>query len=246
MKTINYDEISKIYDQVREEEIDIINSFLQEIEVSKVTTILDLGCGTGNYTNMLQRITRAKVYGVDASEGMLEKAIIKNHDIIFKLGLVTDIPYEDNYFNFVYMTDVIHHISDIGAMFSEIFRILKSKGKVCISTQSHRQIDLRYMSEFFPATAMVDKSRYPDINIIIKAAEEKGLKYYKEQIIDEGIEIELGKHYYELLDRKGYSMLHLISDKDYEIGLNKVKQEMINGSIKRKSAGETLIWFIKE
>ncbi|WP_069650103.1 class I SAM-dependent methyltransferase [Caloranaerobacter ferrireducens] len=245
MGKINYNDISKIYDDVRDEEMTIINSFLDEVKISEATKILDVGCGTGNYTNILQKITKAEVYGVDASEGMLEKAKEKNQHIILKVGLATDIPFEDCIFDFVYMTDVIHHIKDIDKMFLEFYRVLKNGGKVCISTQSHRQIDLRYMSEFFPSTAIVDKQRYPDIEEIISSAKKNGFSFLKIEIISEGEEVELGNKFLELLEKKGYSMLHLISDEDYQIGLNRVKSEMKNGLIKRKSAGGTLVWLIK-
>lgn len=245
MKKVNYNDISRIYDDVREEERAIVNSFLNEVEITDTTKILDVGCGTGNYTNILEKITNAKIYGIDASEGMLEKVKEKNKNIITKVGLATDIPFEDCAFNFVYMTDVIHHVTDINKMFLEFNRILVNGGKVCISTQSYRQIDLRYMSEFFPSTAAVDKTRYQDIEEIIKLARENGFRLIKNQIIDEGKEVELGSDYLELLEKRGYSMLHLITDEDYKDGLNRVKNEIKEGSIKRKSAGGTLVWLVK-
>ncbi|MBU3128656.1 class I SAM-dependent methyltransferase [Clostridium tagluense] len=246
MTTVNYNNISKIYDQVREEELEVVLELLSESEFSKETTILDIGCGTGNYTNIIESITNAKVYGMDASEGMLEKAKEKNSNITFLLGDACSIPSDENYFSLIYMTDVIHHISDIDKMFADISRILKSSGKVCIVTQSHRQIDLRYMSEFFPATAIVDKLRYPDIDQIVSSASKNDLKFIREKTIGEGEEIKLGNHYFELIEKKGYSMLHLISNEDFNTGLQLVRNEMINGNIIRKSAGDTLVWFEKE
>ncbi|MGH4123835.1 MAG: class I SAM-dependent methyltransferase [Clostridium sp.] len=246
MTTVNYNSISKIYDQVREEELEVVLELLSESEFSKETTILDIGCGTGNYTNIIEKITNAKVYGMDASEGMLKKAKEKNCNITFLLGDACSIPSKENYFSLIYMTDVIHHISDIDKMFADIFRILKNNGKVCIVTQSHRQIDLRYMSEFFPATAIVDKLRYPDIDQIVSSASKNNLKFIKEKTIGEGEEIKLGNHYFELIEKKGYSMLHLISNEDFDNGLQLVRNEMINGNIIRKSAGDTLVWFEKE
>lgn len=245
MLTVNYNNISKIYDQVRNEELVVVQELLCDTEFSKETTILDIGCGTGNYTNIIEKITNAKVYGLDASEGMLEKAKIKNSNITFVLGDACSLPFEENYFSLIYMTDVIHHIPDIDKMHSEISRVLKKNGKLCIITQSHRQIDKRYMSEFFPATAIVDKQRYPDIEQIISSAKKNNLKFIKENTIGEDQEIELGKHYLELIEKKGYSMLHLISEEEFNTGLQTVKNKMINGNIFRKSAGDTLVWFEK-
>lgn len=242
---IDYNEICKIYDDVREEEQDIIKCFIGEADVDEKAAVLDIGCGTGNYANMLQRITGARVYGLDSSEGMLQKAMEKNTNITFKVGDAADIPFESSYFSFIYMTDVIHHIPDINAMFSEIYRVLKDGGKVCISTQSHKQIELRLMSEFFPGTATADKKRYPDIDAIIKAAESNGIVFVREQVIGEGDEIELGESFLDLIEKKGYSMFHLISEEEYIAGCEKVKSQMQNGPIRRKSAGGTLVWFQK-
>jgi len=143
------------------------------------------------------------------------------------------------------MTDVIHHIEDINKLFYEISRTLQKGGKACIVTQSHKQIELRYTSEFFPETAFIDKQRYPDIEEIIFNAEKNALRLVRVSVIGEGKEIEIGNGYIELVEKKGYSMLHLISEDNYQNGLKKLKSETANGSIKRKSSGASLIWFEK-
>lgn len=56
---------------------------------------------------------------------MREKAIAKNPNITVTKGDLENIPFEDNYFDFVYMTDAIHHIPDIEMMFKEIGRVSK-------------------------------------------------------------------------------------------------------------------------
>jgi ubiquinone/menaquinone biosynthesis C-methylase UbiE len=249
MQQVDYDEISKIYDDVRKSDTILINRFLQEIPAIDELKILDIGCGTGNYTNLLQKVTQAnhhQVYGIEPSEGMIIKARKKNSHIIFQQATADDIPSEDNFFDFVFMTDVIHHIPDIHKMFSEIHRILKPQGKVCIVTQSHQQIEVRPIVQFFPGTVRVDKERYPDINEIIAAAQFECLIYLKQEILFEGEAVELGADYLELVRKKGYSMLHLLTEHEYQTGLNNLEKAVQNGLIKARSAGETLVWFTKE
>lgn len=144
------------------------------------------------------------------------------------------------------MTDVIHHVPDISKMFAEINRVLKKGGKVCIVTQSHHQIEKRPIVQFFPGTATVDKERYPDINEIIVTAEEQYLRFMKNVILNENAEIELDLEYLDLAKKKGHSMLHLISDKEYREGLKRLETELRHGSIRSKLSGVTLVWFIKE
>jgi ubiquinone/menaquinone biosynthesis C-methylase UbiE len=249
MQPVNYDEISKIYDDVREGDIVLINHFLQEIPPDDALNILDIGCGTGNYTDLFQKVTRAKryqVYGIEPSEGMISKARQKNSDITFQQATAEGIPSDDNFFDFVFMTDVIHHIPDIRKMFSEIHRILKPHGKVCIVTQSHRQIEARPIVQFFPGTVRVDKARYPDIDEVIAAAQFGHLPYLKQEILFEGEVVELGVDFLELVRKKGYSMLHLLTEAEYQIGLSKLEEALQNGPVQTRAAGETLIWFTKE
>jgi ubiquinone/menaquinone biosynthesis C-methylase UbiE len=248
MQPINYNEISKTYDDVREGDVVLINHFLQELPPDDSLNILDIGCGTGNYTDLFQKVTQAKhyrVHGIEPSEGMISKARQKNSQVSFKRATAEDIPFEADFFDFVYMTDVIHHIPDIRKMFAEIHRILKPQGKVCIATQSHQQIEKRPIAQFFPGTVRVDQERYPDIDEVIAAAQSGSLPYLKQEILFEGEAIELGADFLELARKKGYSMLHLLTEVEYQIGLNKLESALQNGPMQAMMAGETLVWFMK-
>ncbi|MGE5776740.1 MAG: class I SAM-dependent methyltransferase [Chloroflexota bacterium] len=248
MQPVNYNEISKIYDDVREGDIVLINHFLQELPSEDGLNILDIGCGTGNYTDLFEKVTREKhyrIHGIEPSEGMIGKARRKNNRIVFKQATAEDIPFEDNFFDFVYMTDVIHHIPDIRKMFAEIRRTLKPQGKVCIFTQSHRQIEARPIAQFFPGTVRVDQARYPDIDAIIAAAQLGGLIHLKQEVLFEGEALELDAAYLELVRKKGWSMLHLLSEEEYQTGLRKLEEALQHGPLPARMAGETLVWFRK-
>lgn len=249
MQPVNYNEISKIYDDVREGDVVFINHFLQELPSEDGLIVLDVGCGTGNYTDLFQRVTQAKhyqVYGIEPSEGMINKARQKNSRVIFKQAAADNIPFEADLFDFVYMTDVIHHIPDIRKMFAEIRRLLKQQGKVCIITQSHTQIEARPIAQFFPGTVRVDQERYPDIAEVIVAAQLAGLAYRKQETLFEEEVVELGAGFLELARKKGYSMLHLLTEQEYQDGLADLQSALQNGPIQTRAAGETLVWFVKE
>ena len=244
MKPVNYNEISKVYDDVRTSDLVLIQRMIQEIPSNSGVRILDLGCGTGNYTDLLQKLTQAHIYGVEPSAGMLEKARHKNPHITFKTGQANTIPFKDNFFNFVYMTDVIHHVPDIKAMFIELWRVLNSDGKGCIVTQSHRQIEARPIVKYFPDTANADEERYPDIPEIINSASAQGFRNIKSEILEEE-PLELDGSYLELVRKKGYSMLHLISEDEYKSGLAKLETDLDNGPVSVQPSGATLVWFTK-
>ena len=102
MKQVDYGEISKIYDDVREADVSLINQLLQRLPSKAGLSILDIGCGTGNYTDLLQKMTQEKgvqVCGLDPSEEMLAKARQKNARIEFRLGTAGQIPWDQASFD---------------------------------------------------------------------------------------------------------------------------------------------------
>jgi SAM-dependent methyltransferase len=249
MQPVDYNEISKIYDDVREADLTLINHFLQELPAQGRLAVLDIGCGTGSYTDLFQKLTQAqgyRVFGIDPSEGMLAKARRKNPQVVFLLGSASQIPSEGGFFDFAYLTDVIHHVPDVPAMFHEIRRVLKPGGKLCIVTQSHRQIALRPTSQFFPGTVAIDQARYPAIPAIVAAGRGAGLSVLKLETLFEGDEVELEAPYLELVLKKGYSMLRLLSEAAYQAGLARLEAALREGPVKVSSAGDTLVWFGKE
>jgi ubiquinone/menaquinone biosynthesis C-methylase UbiE len=206
-------------------------------------TILDYGCGTGNYAYAISKLTTAKVYGIDPSDSMRVKALEKGLDV--RDGDHSYIPFEDAYFDFVYMTDVIHHVPDIGMMFSELFRILKPGGLVCVLTESHRQLETRFWVKYFPATVAVEKKRYPDIPDIKSTAKTKGFEEYKVVVTDTDSELTITADFINLVENKGYSMFRLIEETDYQTGLAAIKRDFENKTIIHNTHGETLLWLRK-
>ena len=245
MTHIDYDQISQIYDDVRQADLDLIHAFLEQLQFDAASRVLDIGCGTGNYTGLLQKVTGAELFGVDPSQGMLDRARRKNPQITFRQAEAASLPFSNGFFDFIYMTDVIHHIPDVAALFAEVHRVLKPCGSICVVTQSHQQIAARPIAQFFPGTIAADQRRYPDLPIIIQAGQQAGLAHAGTVLSGVGDAIELDQAYLELVRKKGYSMLHLISEQEYALGVTKLESRLQAGPFKAKSAGESLVWFKK-
>lgn len=242
---MNYDQISTIYDNVRQADRDLVRQLISSADISNRSVVLDIGCGTGNYANLLQRISGAHVAGIEPSAGMIAKARLKNPALDLRQADAEHLPFHSNTFDLVYMTDVIHHIPDMNRMFSEFQRVLKPKAVCCIVTQSHVQIDRRPTTTFFPSTAAVDKARYPDIPQIIASAASQALVHRTTVTLHQGDPILLDDTYLELVRAKGYSMLRLITDEEYQIGLQNLEAQYHNGPIRAFQAGDTLVWLQK-
>jgi ubiquinone/menaquinone biosynthesis C-methylase UbiE len=243
-KTIDYDKVSKVYDQVRQGNPEMVQQLLEEVSLGSSSLVLDVGCGTGNNTILLAAAIQASVVGLDLSYGMLQKAYKKSSHIPFVQAPADYIPFTSNSFDFVFMTEVLHHLPDIPSTFQEIHRVIMNSSPLCIVTQAHSQIDRRMTSRFFPGTAEVDKKRYPDIDVIEDMLLNAG---FSEVIPKEYIykPVRLGPEYRVTIEKRGFSMLHKISQEEYEKGLEDIRTAFQENEALMYSAEYTFVWAIK-
>ena len=242
--TIDYDKVSKVYDKVREGNPEMVHQTLDGVSLSESSLILDVGCGTGNNTILLASTVQNRVIGLDVSHGMLQKAYEKQSQIPFVQAPADCIPFATESVDFVFMTEVLHHLPDIPATLHEICRILKSSGSFCIVTQSHKQIDRRMTSRFFPASAAVDKERYPDIDVIEDLLFKAGFSAVNSKEYTYS-PVRLGDEYLETVTKRGFSMLHKISNEDYEKGLEDLREAFQQSEVLMYSADYSFIWATK-
>ena len=243
-KTIDYDKVSRVYDKVREGNPEMVHQILDGVSLLGPSLVLDVGCGTGNNTLLLSSTIQARVIGLDISNGMLQKAYEKQSQIPFVQAPADCIPITTESLDFVYMTEVLHHLPAIPATLHEICRILKKSGSLCIVTQSHEQIDRRMTSRFFPATAAVDKARYPDIDVIEDLLIKAGFSAVNSKEYTYS-PVRLGDEYLETVTKRGFSMLHKISNEDYEKGLEDLKAAFQQNEVLLYSADYSFVWATK-
>lgn len=100
-------------------------------------TMLDAGCGTGEYTCWYANQDN-NVTGIDLTNASLERAKsytnsygIKN--VNFKQMSVLDLQFPDNKFDVTYSMGVLHHTSDPFKGFCEMVRVTRPGGIVIVS-----------------------------------------------------------------------------------------------------------------
>jgi ubiquinone/menaquinone biosynthesis C-methylase UbiE len=93
-------------------------------------SLLEIGFGSGVFFPQLNQVSD-KLYGLDFHskfdevKNMLELENIKAE---LKKGNVTDLPYEDDFFDCVVSISVLEHVKEIDKAVSEIWRVLKRNG----------------------------------------------------------------------------------------------------------------------
>ena len=126
-----------------------INSYNEIISIFEkfgvfddVTSLLDAGCGTGQFIVALsKRFSNIKLYGADFSdEGLRVSKKVAPSAEFYKLDLY-NLP--DNYskYDVVICNHVLEHVNDVNKTFSEIKRILKPGGWAILLVPINPNVD---------------------------------------------------------------------------------------------------------
>ena len=113
--------------------------------------ILDLGCGTGRFSQMLADLYGARVIGVDPSETMLAQARRKAPGLTFLVGAGERLPLEDASIDLVFISLVYHHLADPAQTARACFRVLRRGGAVIIRTPTIDANGYFAFDKFFPS-----------------------------------------------------------------------------------------------
>lgn len=193
-----FDEISSYYDTMNN-----VISFgmhylikyfaIKELNIEPRTMILDLCCGTGDFTKIISKFyPRARVIGFDISEKMLKIAKQKNPIGVFMQGDCTELPFEDGEFDYITMGFGLRNIQNREKAIAEIYRTLKKGGKFL-------QLDFgehNFFSKIFDILVpfevkmlkknpqnykylLESKNEFPEPDKLIQEFESHGFKYVK-------------------------------------------------------------------
>ena len=105
--------------------------FLAWLAPPKNVRWLDLGCGTGAFTDLiLKHGTPASVTGVDPAPAQIEHARKSFPAAEFRVGNSMELPFKDDEFDVVASALVLHFIPDRDKAFAEMQRVTKTGGLI--------------------------------------------------------------------------------------------------------------------
>lgn len=139
----DWNEMAQAYEEFTSGE----NSYSNKIEWRAIKTMLpnlkdkrvvDLGCGTGRFSFLLEEFQPKQIVGLDMSEAMIEigkeiknqrgsivQFLHKNIEDIFEI--------QDNSFDFVFSSTTLHYIENLNVVMREIYKILAKEGTCILS-----------------------------------------------------------------------------------------------------------------
>ena len=113
--------------------------------------LLDVCCGKGNFLSYLEDNSNFELFGIDISKIAIKEArrYLKKAKVF--VGNIQNLPFEDNYFDYISCLGSLEHLSQPLEGAKEISRLLKPQGKALILVPNlfflgHIYMALRYGS----------------------------------------------------------------------------------------------------
>ena len=92
--------------------------------------VLDVGCGKGRFARILHdEQPQAEIWGLDISEQMLSFVPAGIHT---RAGSMTELPFDDGWFDGAYATESLEHAVEIEKAVAEICRVVRPGGRIAI------------------------------------------------------------------------------------------------------------------
>jgi ubiquinone/menaquinone biosynthesis C-methylase UbiE len=113
-----------------------VKTIFEWIDPRDDSLILDMPCGRGFYLNMFRYVSKCKLVGADLDWPVINKALRSvGHlpGIMLNNANIYALPYPDNTFDGVILSEVLEHVErDVDAL-REAYRVLKPGGVVAIT-----------------------------------------------------------------------------------------------------------------
>ena len=144
-------------------------------------TVLDAGCGTGNYISVLKQLV-GTVHGLELNDTMLNEAKrMHSNDSRVHLhqGSIMDMSnFAESTFDTVIITQALHHLApDTHAdAFAEVVRVLKPGGTFWLSTQTpHQHMDGFWWTPIVPQSSAILAARFQGLHVLQGQLADAGL-----------------------------------------------------------------------
>ncbi len=236
----NYEQLAAEYARHRRVHPGVLQQLIERAEITSQSRVLEVGCGTGNYIVALEEATGCIAMGIDPSDAMLAHAKTRSITVDWRSGQAESLPVDDSSIDLIFSVDVIHHVSDRAAFFTDAMRALAPGGKISTATDSKSDIMRRRpLSSHFPETVAHELRRYPNIETLRSEMAIAGFIG-----IDEAhVELEYDLSELQPYRDRAFSSLHLIAEPEFHRGIDRLELDLTIGPVSALSL-YTLVWGI--
>jgi ubiquinone/menaquinone biosynthesis C-methylase UbiE len=186
--------------------------------------VLDVGCGTGALASALAE-RGARVWGVDASEEMLEVArAAVGKRVGLKLGRAEELPFKDAWFERVVLRLVVHLVDRPRAL-PELARVLVPGGRASIATFTEGHFEWYWLTSVFPEVGEIDRRRFPRPDALEAELLDVGFATARTTTLGQRRSLSRADAL-ERIRGRYISTLRLLDEETYAAGLERAEREL--------------------
>ncbi|MGH7718823.1 MAG: class I SAM-dependent methyltransferase [Gemmatimonadaceae bacterium] len=155
------------YDRTRRADPFITSRLLHHLRHAPSGRYVELGCGTGNYTQAMARAGGWWV-GADVSWPMVEAARAKEADVEWCVADVRALALRTASFDGAVCSLALHYFKDLVIAFAEARRVL-ARGRLVLFTATPEQMRGYWLNEYFPKTMERATAGMPTLSTVNQA-----------------------------------------------------------------------------
>jgi ubiquinone/menaquinone biosynthesis C-methylase UbiE len=209
-----------------------MNAVAAHIEAGTARTILDLGCGTGRFSQGLATCLSASVIGIDPSIKMLHEAqkALNHSRVFYTSGLAEALPLPSDSVDVIFMSMVFHHFTDPELVARECRRVLRECGRVCLRTGSREKVSQYPYVPYFPTSRALLDQLLPSLGFQCQVFEAASFRILFSGEVMQQIASDYGA-YADKLALRADSILVRLDDKEFDDGIAALRREKSSGPI---------------
>ena len=227
---MDYDstDIPVVYDRGRDHGPEVLQLWMNYVAScvgeQRLNTILDLGCGTGRFSESLAAHFDAEVIGIDPSQKMLDQAWKKLRDrrVRYEFGCGEAIPLANNSVDLIFMSMSFHHFKDHMLVARECRRVLRDGAPALLRTGTRERIPSYPYVEFFPQSNPIMEDVLPTVAFVREVFESAGFSTVSSEVVIQQIAPDYAT-YVEKLSAGADSVLAQLSPTDFQAGIEAMR-----------------------
>jgi SAM-dependent methyltransferase len=184
--------------------------------------VLEVGCGTGRLSQALEERELARVWAVDSSEAMVERA--KALGVNARAARAEALPFKAGWFDAVVMRMVLHLVDRPKAL-AQAARVLAPDGRIVIATEDPACFDELWFGRFFPSVPAIERERFPSEETLRAELTAAGFASVEIELLRQERELTRERGL-EVIRSKAFSTFDLLPPEEYAEGLSRAEAEL--------------------
>jgi ubiquinone/menaquinone biosynthesis C-methylase UbiE len=186
--------------------------------------ILDLGSGTGRFSEALWARFGVPVVALEPAEGMRRQATDQgiHAGVTMVAGSAEAVPVRDGSFAGVWASQVVHHVDDLSACASELRRVTRPGGPVMVRGMFEATSRFNPWIGYFPEALSIATSVFPTLEEITATFGDADLRPVAHDVIWQTTAASM-RQLCERVRLRADSTLELLTDQEFADGMARLE-----------------------